>query len=173
MFMKSRFSKVIVIIGLLIGVSASAATGERYALTPFSLERLSQNTANELVALEDYRDSIVLVNFWATWCPPCVHELPSMQSLHDALDGRPFEILALNMGEDPGQISQFLNSFSTELKFPILLYADREVASQWRIRAMPTSMLVDKQGRLVSVMTGARDWDGEEMVNTIMPLLDE
>ncbi len=171
--MTFKFSKATVILGLLIGVSASASNGERYALTPFSLERLSQNTANELVTLEDYRDKVVLVNFWATWCPPCVHELPSMQSLHDALDGRPFEILALNMGEDPRQISQFLNSFGTELKFPILLHADREVAPQWQIRAMPTSMLVDKQGRLVNVMTGAREWDSEEMVNTIMPLLDE
>lgn len=167
------FLKAFAIVWLSLVLGMPSVASERYDTPPLSLERLSQHAAGELVNLEDYKGKVVLVNFWATWCPPCVHELPSMQSLHDALDGQPFEILALNMGEDPAMVGKFLDSFNTKLTFPILLHADRKVAIDWKVRAMPTSMVVDKQGRLVSVITGARMWDSEEVVNAIMPLLEE
>jgi thiol-disulfide isomerase/thioredoxin len=167
------FFKALAILGLSLVLGMSSLASERYDTPPLSLERLSQHSAGELVSLKDYKDKVVLLNFWATWCPPCVHELPSMQSLHDALNGQPFEILALNMGEDPAMVGKFLDSFNTKLTFPILLHADRKVAIDWSVRAMPTSMLVDKKGKLVSVITGARMWDSEEMVNAIMPLLEE
>ena len=165
--------RAIAIVGLSLVWGMSSVASERFDTPPLVLERLSQHTAGELVSLEDYRDKVVLVNFWATWCPPCVHELPSMQSLRDALDGQPFEILALNMGEDPAMVGKFLDRFGTKLTFPILLHADRQVAIDWNVRAMPTTMLVDKKGKLVSVVKGARTWDSEEVVNAIMPLLEE
>ena len=171
--MKSGFSKVVAAVGLCALISFSALAGERKVLPTFSLAQLEAGAAGETVVFEDYRDTVLLVNFWATWCPPCVHELPSMQSLHDALDGQPFEILALNMGEDPKMIGKFLERFDPELKFPILLNADRKTAYDWRVRAMPSTMVVDKQGRLVTFMIGAKQWDSEEIVNLIMPLLEE
>ena len=165
--------KLFAILGLTLALGMSSIASERYDTPPLILDRLSQYAAGEEVSLEDYKGKVVLVNFWATWCPPCVHELPSMQSLRDALDGQPFEILALNMGEDPAMVGKFLDSFGTKLTFPILLHADRQVAIDWNVSAMPTTMLVDKKGKLVSVIKGARMWDSEEVVNAIMPLLEE
>ena len=142
---------------------------QRDPAADFSLSQLD----GRQVSLSDYRGQVVLVNFWATWCPPCVNELPSMQALRDGLADQPFEILALNMGERPKEIQRFLDSFDTELSFPILLNADHSVAKNWKVRGMPTSVLVDKNGQIAMTEVGPRDWNGDALKQRILPLLVE
>ncbi len=136
---------------------------------PFTLEALSGNQ----VSLADYSDKVLLVNFWASWCPPCVAELPSMQALKESFAGQPFEILALNVGEDPRRVRGFLKYFKTDLDFPILLRADGDVAKAWNVNAMPTSALVDKRGRLAATMVGPRDWNSRDTRRLVEILLEE
>src|SRR5690242_9980366 len=87
--------------------------------------------------LADYRGKVVVVNFWATWCEPCREEMPSMKALRASLAGRPFEVLAVNLGEPESRVRRFLEQ--VPLDFPVLLDRDSAVAKAWRARVLPAS----------------------------------
>ena len=123
--------------------------------------------------LSDYEGAVVLVNFWATWCAPCIHEMPTLQTLRDTLKGQRFEVLAVNFGEEQKKIHTFLEKFSPKLAFPILLAHDQSIADEWKIQALPTSYVVDKQGRWVYQALGPRDFTHPHIVSRIQDLLRE
>ena len=146
-----------------------ASPSHAFVIDKFSLAKLGGGS----VTLADYHGKVVLVNFWASWCPPCVHELPSMQALYEDLSEQPFEVLGLNMTEEPDTIEQFLQEFDTELTFPILLHADRSVANQWRVRGLPTTVIIDKSGARALTWQGPRDWNSDEVRELLQSLLDQ
>ncbi len=123
------------------------------------------------VNLADLRGRVVLVNFWAVWCPPCRKEMPSMERLSKLLAERPFTILASNAGETPEQIRPFLKE--VPLTFPILLDQDSARMKAWRVFVLPTSFLVDKQGQIRYSLSGHIEWDTPEAVAVIEQLLAE
>jgi peroxiredoxin len=121
--------------------------------------------------LSENRGKVVLVNFWATWCPPCRREMPSMQRAWTQLKGENFEMLAINVGEDEDTIFGFTFSTGTELTFPILLDRDAQVIKAWPVIALPTSFVVDPQGRIVYRAVGGREWDDPELLKKIRELM--
>lgn len=123
-----------------------------------------------LQRLADHRGRVLLINFWASWCPPCVHEMPSMQRLARRLEGRPFEILAVNLGEAPQTVAAFVETLG--LDFPVLLDADGSALRDWKIFAYPTSFLLDKQGRIRYALFGAVDWLEPETLARIEELME-
>ncbi|WP_107840358.1 peroxiredoxin family protein [Metasolibacillus meyeri] len=121
----------------------------------FTLQTLDGQT----VSLEDYRGKKVMINFWATWCPPCKVEMPHMQNYykkHAAADN--VEILAINLTYQDGshkQIQQFTKGF--DLQFPILLAESKDIAETYKIIAIPTTFMIDSEGRIQYQITGPLD----------------
>lgn len=134
----------------------------------FALEDLAGNR----VRFSDHRGHVVLLNFWATWCPPCRAEMPSMEKLYQAYRGRGLVILAIS-GDRTGQST--VEGFVQEVgvTFPILLDPANEVFAQYGVRGLPTSYLLDRQGRIVSAEAGARDWNSQVARQVVDALLKE
>ena len=123
--------------------------------------------------LRDLQGKVVLVNFWATWCPPCIEEMPSMQRAYDELGGEQFEILAVNAGEETSVVDVFLTQFTPALKFPILIDPTGETYNNWKVRGMPTTVIVDKQSRMRYQAVGGRDMNSEHIMGKLQELMDE
>ena len=121
--------------------------------------------------LAQLRGKVVLINFWATWCPPCRREMPSMERLAQAFKGQPFVVLAVDVGEDPDTIEAFTSQLDTALTFPILLDPRSHAMRAWKVAGLPTTFLVDKQGRIVASAIGGREVDHPEIVKTIGDLM--
>ncbi|MCI0506563.1 MAG: TlpA family protein disulfide reductase [Gammaproteobacteria bacterium] len=124
------------------------------------------------IGLGQFKEQVVLVNFWATWCPPCVHEMPSMQRLSEKLSGSPFVILGVNIAEDISTVENFLKT-KINVDFPILMDVDGQALRQWNVMAFPTSFVIDKQGKIRYALFGSIDWDTEEIINKLDTLIKE
>lgn len=153
--------------------SSPAPTAKKAALLPYSGPQYGdlrlKSLSGKAVSLQDYRGKVVLVNFWASWCPPCVHEIPSMVALKRALAERPFEILAVNLAEDAGTVRAFLRAHP--VNFPVLLDPSGRVIKAWRVFAYPSSYLIDPQGRIRYAAFGALDWAADDVRQVIETLL--
>ncbi|WP_422126795.1 redoxin domain-containing protein [Thioalkalivibrio sulfidiphilus] len=121
--------------------------------------------------LADYQGTVVLINFWASWCPPCVHEMPSMQRLEDSFEGRPFTILAVNLGEDEATVLPFLERISVD--FTILMDPAGQALRNWNVLAYPTSYVIDRQGRISHALFGAIEWMDPEVIAVFEDLMQE
>jgi len=113
-------------------------------------------TDGKAVALATLKGQVVLLNFWATWCPPCREEMPSMERLHREFRGQGLALLGVNVEENPKQVARFVRDF--QLTFPTLLDVDGEVTRLYRVRGLPATFLIDRTGRVVGHVIGARDW---------------
>jgi thiol-disulfide isomerase/thioredoxin len=132
-----------------------------------ALPRLEGGTTK----LDELHGRVVLVNFWAVWCPPCRKEMPSMSRLTDKLAGKPFTILGVNVGETPEEIRAFLKQ--VPVNFPIVLDSEGQNLKAWSVFAFPTSYVVDKKGRMRLGLFGSIEWDSPEVVARLEALLAE
>ncbi len=111
----------------------------------------------KMVSLSDYKGKVVLVNIWATWCPPCVDEMPSMEKLYNKFKGENFEILAVSIDE-PGlkAVAPFMKKH--KLTFPALIDSEGAVKTAYGITGIPESFIIDKRGFLIKKIVGPVDW---------------
>ena len=161
---------MILVAGLFLAAGAKAAGFEARASLPApALE--AQDLKGAPKTLADYRGKVVLLNFWASWCPPCLREMPSMERLREKMAGRPLEIVAVDSAETPEEVSAYLSRM--QLGFPVLLDPDGSNTRRWKIFALPTSFLLDAEGRVRYVLTGPTEWDEGEALQVIDALLAE
>ncbi len=118
--------------------------------------------------LQDYAGKPLIVNFWATWCPPCREEMPSMQRAREQLAPDGIELLAINVGEDLDRVFLFLADYPVE--FPILFDQDSAVLEHWPVKGLPTTFVLDGQGRIVYRAIGGREWDDPELLRQVRAL---
>ena len=123
------------------------------------------------VTLAQFRGKVVILNFWATWCPPCREEMPSMESLSQQYKDQGLVLLAVNVEEDGFQaVSSFLNK--TPYSFPILLDTAADVQNLYQVYRFPESFLIDRNGILVDKIIGGRDWMSPPILAKINFLLN-
>ncbi|MBI5783615.1 MAG: TlpA family protein disulfide reductase [Gammaproteobacteria bacterium] len=120
--------------------------------------------------LADYKDKVVLVNFWASWCPPCVKEMPSMQRLKEKMAGKPFVILAVNMAEPENEVRDFLAT-KVKVDFPILMDRDGAALKAWKVFVFPTSFIVGPDEKIRYGLYGEFEWDTDEIIRVMGGLL--
>ena len=138
-----------------------------YLAPEFTLETLG---GAKTVSLSDYRDKVVLLNFWATWCIPCRKEMPSMEELYTILKERDFEVLAVNLERFAEEkVSLFVSNYG--LTFPILRDKDQKTAITYQIRAIPTSYIIGKDGVIKEKIVGDKNWTRQEVVRKIESLM--
>lgn len=141
------------------------------------LPRIDGDTAT----LAEYRGRVVLLNIWATWCPPCVREMPSMQAVYEAYADDGLEILAVAVDDDPGRrqpdgtirgkVSGFVDRLG--LTFPVALDPTGGTERAFGTEYLPTTVLIDRAGRIRAQEVGGRFWDREPYIDMIESLLKE
>jgi peroxiredoxin len=140
---------------------------EGHRTPPLRLPQL----AGGVTSLEDHRDKLVVVNFWATWCTPCTTEMPTLEALWREYRDRGLVVLAVSVDRDAPRplLDPYVGQLG--LTFPILLDADLKTAQAWRVTGLPATFLVRPGGAAVGMAFGAREWNSAEMRALLEPLL--
>jgi thiol-disulfide isomerase/thioredoxin len=150
-----------------IGYGSTKSTGIRPAEVYF------YDKYNKKVTLDDFSGNVVLVNIWATWCAPCVAELPSLDRLQSIFSNRKFIVIAVSQDRVSSSdgIKKFLYEKSIK-KLGVYWDKDRQFPSKWQYSILPTSVLIDREGYVVKQFTGAFDWGDEALVDEVRAALD-
>jgi len=122
------------------------------------------------ISLSDFKGKIVFLNFWTTWCPTCRIEMPSMEKLHQKLKNKDFTMVTINLQESASQVKAFFKEF--KLTFTALLDPTGEVGASFGIRAIPTTYILDKTGRIIGWTNGPREWDSKAAIALFENLID-
>lgn len=125
---------------------------------PFSLRTIDGHAVDS----GSLRGKVVLVNFWATWCGPCKDEMPALKRLRRTMGDRRFEVLAVTADQQHEAIRNFARTL--DLEFPILLDETKDVSAAFGVRGLPTTVVIDRNGRWVARAVGPREWDSPATV---------
>ena len=150
---------------------SSGATGElsevSVALRPrLILPDLSGQQRN----LDEFVGKVVLVNFWASWCTPCVQELPSIRRLATEMHDKPFAVIGVNVGEAQRRVQAMAKRLGID--FTVLLDKESAAFKRWGARILPTAYVLDRSGRVRYVGQGPLEWDGADVIGTLERLLE-
>ncbi len=136
-----------------------------YSPPDFTLPTLDGSS----IALSDLKGKVVLINFWATWCSPCREEMPSLERLYRHFKYEKFALLAVDIMEHPEKVKKFAREYN--LSFPILLDRTGDISAKYAANALPTTYIIDKEGKAVGKAIGPRKWDGDHAKDLIDELL--
>ncbi len=135
----------------------------------FTLEDMDE----EKHSFKDLRGKVVLLNFWATWCPPCRREMPSMERLYQKFNGENFTVIAINQMEDGDHVFAYTGQLDVDPTFTILFDKDSKVSNNYQVSGLPTTYLIDKQGNIRYRAIGGREFDHPEVEKQILQLMQE
>ena len=121
--------------------------------------------------LADYRGKVVLVNFWAGWCHPCLQEIPELISLAQKLDQKPFVILAINVGEEREKFGGFVRRMDEHMV--ILMDTESEAFERWKGIGLPSTFVLDPAGSIRYEAYGPVDWDRQDVIAALTALMEE
>ncbi|MCK4864560.1 MAG: TlpA family protein disulfide reductase [Gammaproteobacteria bacterium] len=128
-----------------------------------------EDTNGEIIEKNNYKGQVTIINFWATWCPPCVQEIPSLNRLKKKMQGLPFELISINYAEEKKTILEFMKKVNVE--FPVLLDKDGGFAKKWNVITYPSTFIIDKEGKIKYGVNAAIEWDDPEFIKKIKALL--
>jgi thiol-disulfide isomerase/thioredoxin len=139
---------------------------------PEPLPPLTVSTMDDRsVGIELFSGKVTMLNFWATWCPPCRVEMPSMQVLYDKTRDVAFDIMAISVGEQKKTVTDFLKE--NPYTYPMFLDPSGAQSAPFAGRGIPTTFILDKQGRAIAGLVGSRSYDGPEVVQLFRELAEK
>ena len=180
--LKSPYLWAIVAAGLVVAVAWIGRENYQPIVTGSEAPDFTATTQDgREVALSDYRGKVVLVNIWATWCPPCVEEMPSLQRLYESLEGTDFEILAVSVdsrvgelnrtGREGGDVWGFGEQFG--LTFPLVHDPSARIQQIYQTTGVPETFIVGRDGVIYKKVAGPTDWDAPVNQELVRRLLGE
>jgi len=128
------------------------------------------NVRGDRVIHNDYRGKVTIVNFWASWCRPCIEEIPSLNRLREQMKGRPFELISVDYSEDKSVIKKFMQE--VDVDFPVLLDSDGKVSAKWNVLVFPSTFVIAPDGKIVYGVKGGIHWDNPEVIKQLKSLMD-
>ena len=131
----------------------------------FTLPLLNGGTAS----LSANKGKVIILNFWATWCPPCRAEMPSMETLYQRFKNEGLEILAVNLGENQATVRQFIQN--NRYTFPVPLDSNNRIGAIYGVEAIPTSYILDRDGKIIARIVGSINWDTSQVIAAFDALL--
>ena len=162
----------------LTAMAPSSQSGDRTPYSPKEIDRLDRQKAPDFT-LKDLRGNtftlsalkgkVVLLNFWATWCPPCIAEMPQLNKLHKKLGPRGLHVVAVSTDNSIGYPRDFVSK--NGIGFTVLYDENRTVTRSYKVFSMPTTFLIDKNGIIIEKFFGDYEWADSVMVNKIEKLL--
>jgi peroxiredoxin len=123
------------------------------------------------LSLHDYRGKVVLLNFWATWCPSCKFEMPSMKTLHKTLGNKGLAVVTVNVRESADEVKAFFQEH--RLWFPALLDEGGDVFERFNVWSLPTTFIIGKKGELLGKVIGYRDWGSDQAMGVLQRLSED
>jgi cytochrome c biogenesis protein CcmG, thiol:disulfide interchange protein DsbE len=181
---RPRYGRFVII--LVVSAMAAFIWTNRDQYTPLGVgSRAPDYTALSLsgdpVSISGFEGDVVLLNIWATWCPPCVAEMPALQRLHEQLGDRGLSIVAVSVDSPPslgnamgvfsGDVRAFVEQFG--LTFTVLHDPGGGIQSRYQVNGLPTTFLIDRDGRVRRKVMGAAEWDMPRFADEIRALLEE
>ena len=128
-----------------------------------------QDVNHKLFTLDDFKGKVSVINFWASWCPPCVEEIPSLNRLRYKMQGKPFQLISINYAESAERIKLFMKKVAVD--FPVLLDPGGTTASNWKVVAFPSTFIIGPDGRIQYGVNAAIDWDTDDVISQLNALL--
>ncbi len=162
MMISKRFFSILILLALILGVGwiwlsripgGAVASIESIPLRGHPAPEFTLQTLDgEPLSLSDLRGNAVVLNFWATWCPPCQAEMPELQAVHEAYAAGGLVVLGVNQAEDQATVQAFLDERG--LTFPVVLDLQYEASQRYQVNSLPTTFFIDRNGMIREIVVG-------------------
>lgn len=129
-----------------------------------------ENMDEEIFDISNLKNKVIVINFWATWCPPCRREMASLERLHQATADKNIVVLAVNVGEDIDTVFSFFGSVEPSPNFPIVFDYNAETLKHWKVKGLPTTYFIDTNGIIIYRAIGGREFDHPDIMRKILAL---
>lgn len=129
-----------------------------------------QNMDEEIIDIKDLRGRVIVVNFWATWCPPCRREMGSLERLHQATKDKNVEIITVNIGEDLDTVFSFIGTIEPSPSFEFTFDPDAASLDTWKVKGLPTTFIINPEGKISYKAVGGREFDHPDIQEKVVSL---
>jgi peroxiredoxin len=184
--MKQRTRPVRIAVMVVAAVLAGLLWANRARFLPLDVGSRAPDYAafalnGDTVELARYRGNVVVLNVWATWCGPCIREIPALQRLHEKLGSEGLRVVAVSVDSPPGilgptgqfssDVREFADGFG--VTFDVLFDPSGDIQREYQVSGLPTTFVIGRDGRIRKRILGAREWDDDEVVGELRKLLAE